>query len=173
MALKETLYDHHPVRMVEGLALGTEQVFGGIVVLDLQTSVVGSAADTNDTGWITLDLGTYAPASARAAILDVACRDSGGAAGATYVSVGNPCGVGDPIVASKTQIVYCGDVNDRYKSRLVIALLSDRNLVNIMAIASGAALDYTIKLIGWVLDPYVAKITPPSESLFAYFVVDQ
>lgn len=168
MALKETLYDHHPVRAVKGLALGTEQQFGGIIVLDLQAAVVGSAVDTDDTGWIALDLSAYAPASARAAILDVACRDSGGAANDAYLEVGNP-GI---IYASKTQIIYAGDVNDRYRSRLVIALLSDTDLVNIRAVASGANLDYSIKLIGWVLDPYVAKVTPPSVELKAILVVN-
>ncbi len=168
MALKETLYDHHPVRIVEGLALGTEQELGGIIVLDLQTSVVGSAVNTDDTGWIALDLSTYAPASARAAVLDVACRDSGGAANDAYLEVGNP-GI---IYASQTQIIYAGDVNERYRSRLVIALLSDSNYVNIRAVA-GTLLDYTIKLIGWVLDPYVAKVTVPNEDLYCKFVVDQ
>ena len=166
---KETKFDHHPMRIVKGLALGSEQEYGGIVQLDLQTVVVGSAVNSNTTGWKLLDLGTYAPAAARAAVLDIAVRDGAGAATDAYLEVGNP-GI---IYASKTQICYAGDVNDRYQSRVVIVLLNDDNKVNLKVTASGAAFDYTIKLLGWVMDPYVAKVTPPYKDLLAYFVVQQ
>lgn len=167
--VKESKYDHHPVRIVKGLALGTEQEFGGILQLDFQTAVVGSAVNTDDTGWIHLDLGAYAPKHARAALLDIAARDGAGAANDNYLEVGNP-GI---IYASETQIVYCGDVNDRYQSRLVVALLNDDDKVNIRAVASGAAFDYTIKLIGWVIDPYVAKVTLPYLDMSCTLVVQQ
>jgi len=169
MVSKETKFDHHPMRIVKGLALGSEQEYGGIIQLDLQTAVVGSAVNSNDTGWKHLDLGTYAPVAARAALLDIAVRDAAGAANDAFLEVGNP-GI---IYASETQIVYCGDVNDRYQSRLVVALLNDDNKVNIKVNASGAAFDYTIKLIGWVMDPYVAKVTLPYKDMLAYFVVQQ
>lgn len=155
--VKETKYDHHPMRIVKGLALGVEQEFGGIVQLDMQSANVGSGTNVDTTQWFHLDLGAYAPKNARAAILDIAVRDASGAGTEAYMEVGYP-GI---ILSTKTQIVYAGDVNDRYGSRLVIATLNDDDKINLKITASGAAFDYTIKLIGWVLDPYVAKVTPP------------
>jgi len=172
--VKETKFDHQIVRIVKGLALGTEQEFGGIIMLDFQTSNIATvtSADTS-ISWFPLDLGAYAPLHARAAILDIAVRDGVGSGGSYYLSVGNPCGVGDPIVASKTQLIYAGDVNDRWKSRIVVAGLNDDDKVNLRVTASGGVFDYTIKLIGWVLDPYTAKVTPPNEDLKATLVVNQ
>ena len=172
--VKETKFDHKIVRIVKGLALGTEQEFGGIIMLDFQTSNIATVTSVDTSlSWFPLDLGAYAPASARAAILDIAVRDAAGAAASYYLSVGNPCGVGTPIVASKTEIIYAGDVNDRWNSRLVVAGLNDDDKVNLRVTASGAVFDYTIKLIGWVMDPYTAKVTPPNEDLKATFVVNQ
>ena len=167
--VKETKFDHHPMRIVKGLALGVEQEFGGIVQLDMQTSNIATVVSTNTTGWKLLDLGAYAPANARAAILDIAARDAAGAATDAYLEVGYP-GV---ILSTKTQIVYCGDVNDRWQSRIVYAVLNDDDKVNVKVTASGAVFDYTVKLIGWVIDPYVAKVTPPSVDLKVIFVVNQ
>jgi len=167
--VKETKYDHHPVRIVKGLALGVEQEFGGIIQLDMQTSNIATVTSSNSTGWYHLDLGAYAPKNARAAILDIAARDAAGAATDAYLEVGYP-GI---ILSTKTQIVYCGDVNDRWQSRIVYAVLNDDDKVNLKVTASGAVFDYTIKLIGWVIDPYVAKVTPPSEDLKVTFYVQQ
>lgn len=167
--VKVTKYDHHPVQITKGLALGSDQEFGGIVQLDLQTSNIAAVVNTDSTGWKHIDLGAYAPKHARAAILDIAARDAAGAATDAYVEVGNP-GI---IYASETQIIYCGDVNDRWQSRLVYAILNDDDKVNVKVTASGAALDYTAKLIGWVIDPYVAKVTPPYKDLKATFTVNQ
>ena len=165
--VKETKYGHHPVRIVKGLALGIEQEYGGIVQLDLQTALVGTGTNSDSTGWYHLDLGAYAPANARAAILDIAVRDAAGAATDAYMEVGYP-GI---ILSTKTQIIYAGDVNDRYQSRIVYAVLNDDDKVNLKVTASGAAFDYTIKLIGWVMDPYVAKVTPPNKDLKATLYV--
>jgi hypothetical protein len=167
--VKETKYDHHPVRIVKGLALGIEQEYGGIIQLDLQSTAIATVTSSNSTGWQHVDLGAYAPANARAAILDVAARDAAGAATDAYLEIGYP-GI---ILSTKTQIVYCGDVNDRWQSRIVYAVLNDDDKINVKVTASGAVFDYTMKLIGWVLDPYVAKVTPPSEELKATLVVNQ
>ena len=166
---KETVYGHHPVRVVKGLALGVESEYGGIIQLDMQTSNIATVTSTNTTGWFHLDLGAYAPTNARAALLDIAVRDAAGAATDAYLEVG-AAGI---IYSAKTQIIYCGDVNDRWQSRIVIGELNDDDKVNLKVTASGAVFDYTIKLIGWVLDPYVAKVTPPSEDLKVTFYVQQ
>lgn len=167
--VKESKYDHHPMRVVKGLALGTEQVYGGIIVLDMQTTAIATVTSTDTTGWFHLDLGALAPASARAALLDIAVQDGAGAGGNYYVEVGNP-GV---IQASKTQVVYAGDVNDHWSSRLVVAMLNDDDKVNLRVVASGAVLDYTVKLIGWLMDPYVAKVTLPYKDMSCTLVVNQ
>lgn len=166
--VKVTRYEHHPVQIVKGLALGSEQEFGGIVQLDLQTSNIASVDSSDDTPWFHLDLGAYAPKHARAAILDVAVRDNGAAAGNAYMEVGNP-GI---IYASETQIIYSGDVN-AFNSRIVFAVLNDDDKVNLKITATGAVFDYRVKLIGWVIDPYVAKVTPPYKDLKATLVVNQ
>lgn len=107
------------------------------------------------------------PAAAVAAILDVAARDNAGSD--EYLSLATP-GV---IIASKTQIVYCGDVANRWQSRLVIAEMSDDYRIAIKVDASGAVFDYTIKIIGWLLDPSRTRPSMPSEDLKATFVVNQ
>ena len=165
--VKDTKFDHHPVRIVKGLALGTEQEFGSIIQLDFQTSNIATVVSTNSTVWSLLDLGAYAPASARAAILDVAARDAGGAGTDAFIQFGSP----GFIESTKTQIVYCGDVADRWQSRLIIAVLNDDDKICYRVTASAAVFDYTVKLIGWVLDPYVAKVTPPSADLSCTLVV--
>lgn len=174
--VKETKFDHQIVRIVKGLALGTEQEFGGIIMLDFKTSnfVTVVSGDTSIT-WLQLHLaGSYTvPAAARAVILDVACRDAAGVAAGYYVQFGNPCGVGAPIRASETQIVYAGDVNDRWNSRIVIVEMNDDTKINYQISASGAVFDWNVKLIGWVLDPYTARVTPPSADLKATLVVNQ
>lgn len=167
--VKETKFGHHPVRIVKGLALGVEQEFGGIVQLDLQSAALATVTSSDTTGWFHLDLGAYAPTNARAAILDIAARDAAGAATDAFLEVGYP-GI---ILSTKTQIIYCGDVNDRWQSRIVYAVLNDDDKINLKVTASGAAFDYTAKLIGWVIDPYVAKVTPPSVDLKATFYVQQ
>ena len=171
--VKETKFDHQIVRIVKGLALGTEQEFGGIIMLDFQTANIATVVSSDSTVWTLLDLGAYAPAAARAAILDVAARDAAGAAGDYYFSVGNPCAAGAPITAAKTSIVYCGDVNDRWNSRIIVAVMNDDFKVPIRVAASGAVFDYTIKLLGWIMDPYTARITPPSEDLSCTLYVQQ
>ena len=167
--VKETKYDHHPVRIVKGIALGTEQTYGAIIALDLQTTAIATVTNSDSTGWKHLDLGALAPESARAALLDIAVQDAAGAGGNYYLEVGNP-GI---IYASETQVVYAGDVNDHWSSRLVIALLNDDDKINFRIAASGAAFDYTVKLIGWIMDPYTAKVTLPYVDMSCTFSVQQ
>ena len=165
--VKETKFGHFPVRITKGLALGTEEEFGSIIQLDFQTANIAAVVSTNSTVWKTLDLSAYAPTNARAAILDVAARDAGGVGTDAFIQFGYP----GFIESTKTQIVYCGDVADRWQSRLVIATLNELDQVNIRVTASAGVFDYTIKLIGWLIDPYVAKVALPYVDLKAIFSV--
>ena len=168
--VKRHRFRRHPLHAYQGLMLGEEEEYGGIVQLDLRTTNVATVVSTDDTGWTLLDLaGLSPPAAAVAAILDAAARDAGGAANDTYLSLARP-GI---IIASRTEIIYCGDVNDRWQSRIAIVEMSDDFKVALQATASGAQFDYTIKLIGWILDPSVTRVSMPSEDLKATFFVNQ
>ena len=165
--VKETKFGNFPVRVTKGLALGTEEEFGSIIQLDFKTANIATVVSSNTTQWKTLDLSAYAPVNARTAVLDVAVRDAAGGAGEDYLSFGYP----GFIESTKTQIVYDGDVNDRWQSRLVLAILNELDQINLKVTASGAVFDYTIKLIGWLIDPYVAKVALPYVDLKAIFSV--
>jgi len=166
--VKTHRFKHHPVEIQKGLMLGTEQEYGGIVQLDLRTSNVATVVGKNSTGWTLLDLASLSPPKeAMAAILDVAARDEGGAGTDAHLDIATP-GI---IYASKTEIIYCGDVNDRWQSRIVIAELSDDDKIAIKITASGAVFDYTVKLIGWVIIPSSSRVVPPSKDLKATFTV--
>uniref|UniRef100_A0A6M3M527 Uncharacterized protein n=1 Tax=viral metagenome TaxID=1070528 RepID=A0A6M3M527_9ZZZZ len=174
--VKETEYDHHPVRIVKGLSVGAEYMPGQIVYLDFQTAALTSVASSNDVPWSTLDIegllpsGTTRPAAAVAAILDIAVNDAGSAGAAAYMMVATP-GI---IYAGKTQYIYCGNVNDRVGSRIVIVEITGPGdgKFAYSIVATGAVFDYVIKLIGWVLGGELTSyVTLPYEDLTCKFHV--
>lgn len=174
--VKETKFGQHPVRIVKGLSLGSEYMPGQIVYLNFQTAAIKTVANTNDVKWSTLDIddllptGVTRPVNAIAAILDVWVRDAASAANATYMALATP-GI---IVAGKTQYIYPGNVNDRPTSRTVIVEITGDGKFAYMIEASGAAFDYTIKLIGWVIGGELSThVTLPSEELKGVFQVNQ
>jgi len=166
--MKTHKFTKHPLEAQKGLMVGTEQEYGGLVQLDLRTAAILTLASTDDLSWRLLSLAaTSPPKDAIAAILDVAVNDSGSAANVTYMAFATP-GI---IYAGKTAYVYPGDVNDRVGSRIVIVGLNDVDQIAYMIEASGAAFDYSIKLIGWILDPSITRPSMPSEDLKATFIV--
>jgi len=172
--VKETEYDHHAVRIVKGLSLGSEYLPGQIVHLNFQTAAIKTVTSTDDLSWRTLDIddllpsGVTRPVNAIAAILDIAVNDAASAAAAQYMAVATP-GI---ILAGKTQYIYCGNVNDRVNSRIVIVEITGDGKFAYMIVASGAVFDYTIKLIGWIIGGELnTPVTLPSKDLKATFLV--
>ncbi len=155
---KETVYRHHPERVAVGLFLGTQQLdILGVHLMTLDAALTSGSVDT--TGWTPLKLAPLVVAAAEvipfdavAVILDVAVNDAAGAGTDAYLDLASPEHGPGGKLAGKTETVYCGDVNDRVKSRLVILEMSDNFSIVYKATASGAGdLDYTIKLVGWLI----------------------
>lgn len=174
--MKRHRFRHHPLHAFRGLMLGEEEEYGGIIQLELIASNVLLVEDTSSTQWRLLanlrdysGFGDLPPADAIAAVLDVAVRDADGKTANYYLELATP-GI---IYASKTQIVYAGDVDDRWQSRLVIVEMSDEYEIAAKVTASVGGLDYMIKLIGWVIDPSMTRPSIPSEDLFCKFRVNQ
>jgi len=172
--VKETKYDKAPVRIVKALSLGSAYLPGQIVYLNFQAAAIKTVANTDDVSWSTLDIdallpsGVTRPVNAIAAILDIAVNDSASAAAAQYMAVATP-GI---IYAGKTQYIYCGNVNDRVGARTVIVEITGDGKFAYMIVASGAAFDYVIKLVGWVIGgTLTSHVTLPSLNLKGVFHV--
>jgi len=173
--VKETEYDHHPMRVIKGLSLGSEYAPGAIIVLDfLSAAYTASLSDTPQI-WTTWDVDTLftgetRPVNAIAVILDVEVNDAGSAGTATYLAIATP-GV---IVDGKTQYCRPGNVDDRKASRLVIVEITGDGKFAVKAEASGSStLDVRLKLIGWVVaGTLTSHVTLPSATLKGIFTVN-
>ncbi len=162
--VKETKFRHHPVRIEQGLFLGTEQLDLVAFRSDLQDAVIASDAGVDDAQWTELTLSDLVtvPEDAVAVVLDVEVNDNG--------SAGQDCYMGfcptHAIIAGRISNVYAGNVADRKGSRVVIVELSTRDSVVYNIVASGAVFDYSIKLLGWLIGgTRLSKITPPAVDL--------
>ena len=178
--VKESVYRHHPERMEVGLFLGTQQLdILGIHLMTLAAALTSGSFSVTD--WVPLKLSPLVVAAAEsvppdaiAVILDVAVNDSDISTFTDGVlELASPEHGPSGILAGKTEKVYCGDVNDRVSSRLVVVELSDDFSIVYKATASGGnTLDYTIKLIGWLIGgTRVAKVTWPSVDLYCSVVI--
>lgn len=163
--VKETKFRHHPVRIEQGLFLGTEQIDLVAFRSDLQDAAIASAAGQDDTQWTELTLSNLVtvPEDAVAVILDVAVND--------FNPVGQDCYMGfcptHAIIAGRVSNVYTGNVADRKGSRVVIVELSTRDSIVYNIVASGAVFDYSIKLLGWLIGgTRLSKVTPPAVDLY-------
>jgi hypothetical protein len=177
--VKETKFDHHPVRAVKDLFIGSQQEHVSPIQLDKVAAALTSGSGVGDVKWSLLDIGALAvtagvtvPKDAIGVVLDVAVNDAASAANATYMGLATPGNLGS---AGKISYVYPGDVNDRVGSRLVVVELNDDDKIAYMVEASGGgAFDYVIKLIGWIMGgTNLSKASMPSASLKAIFVVNQ
>jgi len=182
--VKESIYRHHPERIEKSLFLGSQQldILGiHLMILDAVLTSGSVVSGLSTTGWLPLKLaplvttaGESIPDDAIAVILDVAVNDSD-----ILVATDGQLELASPehgaagILEGNIETVYCGDKNDRISSRLVIVELSDDSCIVYKATASGAnTLDYTIKLVGWLIGgTLVTKITWPSIELYCKFVV--
>lgn len=182
--VKESVYRHHPERMAVGLFLGSEQLdILGIHLMTLNAALTSGVGATglSTTDWVPLKLSPLVVAAAEtipddaiAVILDIAVNDSDISTFTDGIlELASPEHGPAGILAGKTEKVYCGDVNNRVSSRLVVVELSDDFCIVYKATASGAnTLDYTIKLIGWLIGgTRVAKVTWPSVELYCKVVI--
>jgi len=173
--VKETKYDHHPVRIEKGLFLGSEQLDLAGIYYTQHSAVLASVASSDDLKWALLDLAAVVtvPDNAVAAILDVAVNDEGSAGAAAYAYFSSNVG-GQLDLDSRLTYVYCGNVNDRVGSKTIIATLTEDDKVAFCVVATGAVFDYKIKLIGYLIaGTRSSKVVLPSASLQAQFVVNQ
>ncbi len=178
--VKETRYQEHPVRYEVGLFLGSQQLdVEGIHLMTLAAALT-SGSFSNMDEWAPLKLSPLVVAAAEtiplgaiAAILDVEVNDAAGGATDAKLELASPEHGVAGILAGKTETVYCGDVNDLIDSRLVVVEMSDNFSIVYKATASGGStLDYTIKLIGWIVGgTRIAKVTWPSVELYCKVVI--
>lgn len=189
MVEKETRYRHHPERIEKGLFMGSQQLdILGIHLMTLDAVLTSGSGDSglSTTDWTPLKLsplvvaaGETIPQDAIAVILDVAVNDED-ISGATngLLEFAPPeyeaDGVSEPgIPTGHTETVYCADFNDRISSRLIIVEMStDFNIVYKATASLVKTLDYTIKLIGWLIGgTRVARLAWPSVDLYCKFVI--
>lgn len=167
--VKETRFRHHPTRIEEALWLGMQELDLTGFYLDLQTAALVDLTGQDDTVFfeeLTLSDLVTVPDDAIAVVLEVEANDSGSAGQACYIGFA-PTGDLRP---GKIQYVYTGNVADRKGSRIIIVLISTDESILYQIVASGAAFDYTIKLIGWLIGGTdLARQTPPAEELLCNF----
>jgi len=173
--VKETKFRHHPVRIENGLYLGSQQLDILGFRLDLQSSALTSAtnqASTSSNLWPELTLNNLitVPTDAIAIVISVEVNDAASAANVTYMGF---CPTGRAM-AGRCQYVYPANVNDRKGARIVIVELSDPTYPSIgyRIVASDGAFDYSINLIGWLISgTRVSRLAIPAEDLLCQFRV--
>ena len=177
--VKETRYQEHPVRYEVGLFLGSQQLdVEGIHLMTLDAALLSGSFGITD--WVPLKLSPLVVAAAEtiplgaiAVILDVAVDDSDGTNTDAYLELASPEHGPAGILAGKTEAVYCGDVNDLIDSRMVVVEMSEDFCIVYKSTAQGPnTLDYTIKLIGWIVGgTRIVKVTWPSVELYCKVVI--
>jgi len=178
--VNETKFLKAPIRIGKGLSFGTDYRPGLIIVPELFDAAIKSGSigtGLTTAGWTMLDIDALAkaaggvgmPKGAAGVILDAEINDSAGAAGDYYMQFAKP----GAIVDGQTFTIHAGSVNDRKASGHVIVPCTDDGKVAWNYVTSGAnTLDYSIKLIGWVIGgSLVAPVTLPSADLQAQFFV--
>jgi len=176
--VKETKYRHHPVRIENGLYLGSQQLDILGVKLAFLDAVLTSAAGEDTTDWTPMNLNTLVvaagetvPHDAVAVILDVEVNDNG-APGDYYMDFASVEHNYLGVQAGKTETVYVGQVSDRKGARSIIVELSEDFNILTKITASGGVFDYSINLVGWLIGgTRVSKVTWPSVDLYAKFTI--
>ena len=171
--VKETKFRHHPVRIENGLYMGSQQLDIVGVKLAFLDRELTSGADSNTTSWTAMDLNALVvardatvPTNAVAVILDVKVRhkDAAGNYYMQFASVGLQDG--------KTETVYIGQGIDRWGSRTIIIEVNDAFNIFTKITAGGTHFDYSINLIGWLIGgTRVSRVTFPSVDLYAKFTI--
>jgi len=153
--VKVTKFDHHPVQIKKGLFVGNNELEVQALVYAPQTANLVAVTSTDDlVPWrlyniytLALAAGITVPEGAVGAVVDVAVNDSGSAANATHMKIAT-AGV---IYASKTFYIYPGNVNDRVGTKQLPIFWTEGGDFTYGVEASGAAFDYTIKIVGWLM----------------------
>jgi len=173
---KETKFRHHPVRIENGLYMGSQQLDILGYRADLQDAlIVTETAVATTTEWKELTLSNLVtvPDDAIAVILDVDIDDDTSSVGQCYIAF---CPTGSftaltPETSGKVSFVYCANVNERVFSRIVIVELTTNDSIY-YKIAAQTGLNYNIRLLGWLIGgTRVSKITPIAEDLLGKLFV--
>ena len=177
--VKETKFLKAPVRVGKGLSLGSDYRPGLIIVPEFLDAAIASGSLTT-AGWTLFDVdklakiagGVGMPTGAKGVILNAEINDEAGHLGDYYMQFAKPFpGVSPP--AGQILTIHAGSVADRKASGQVIVPCTDDGKVAWNYVASGAAtLDYSIKLIGWIIGgSLVAPVTLPYADLQAQFFI--
>jgi len=177
--VKETKFRHQPVRIENGLYVGSQQLDILGYRADLKSALIADDTGVDDIIWTELPLsgitGVTVPTNAIAVILDVEVSDDGSSGGtACYMAF---CTTGSFVAetaeeSGKVSFVYCANVDERKFSRVVIVELSTNDSIHYTINASGTNFNYNIRLLGWLIGgTRVSKVTPIAEDLlcFAFF----
>jgi len=178
--VSESKFLKAPVRVGKGLSLGSDYRPGMIVVPEFLDAAIASGSvgtGLSTEGWTMLDVDKLAkiagssgmPKGAKGVVLDAEINDSGGAGTDCYMQFAKP----GAIVAGQTFTIHAGSINDRKASGQAIVPCTDDGKVAWNYLASGGnTLDYSIKLIGWIIGgSLVAPVTLPCANLKAKFFV--
>ena len=128
--VKETKFRHHPVRIENGLYIGSQQLDILGFRLDLQSEVLTSEQNqlsTTNPLWQELPIydymptGTTVPDDAIAIVMSVTVNDQASTLNVTYMGF---CPT-ERILEGRCQFAYPGNVNSRNSSRIVVMELTD------------------------------------------------
>jgi len=170
---KETKFRHYPVRIENGLYMGSQQLDILGFRLAFQDSALTSALDqssTTDPLWPDLTLSDLitVPTDAIAIVISVEVNDADSTANPYYMGF---CPTGR-IGTGRCQYVYPADVDLRQSSRIIIVELSDQTIprISYRIVASALGFDYSINLVGWLIGgTRVSRLAIPAEDLFCTF----
>ena len=155
-----------------------QQDFAGQFMLEILDGLLGSGSLS--TGWGTLlveelvsTAGIDIPEGAAAIVLGVEVQD---AADGEYSLTFGYGGVVDVTnYPGRSFTIFTRPGADEWISRMFILPLTDDNIIDYLAASSaGTTLDYTLRLIGWIiLGTDYSKPTSPQEDLLCGFSVQQ
>ena len=174
--MKKTTFDHHPVMITKGL-LASGEDWAGQIMLEIISPYLGNGSLS--TGWGTLFLATLVdtagidiPEGAAAIILDVEVQDVDALNNPYSLTFGYGGLIDVTNFPGRAFPVYTSKRNDEWTSRLVVLPLTDDNIIDYLAAASGGTtLDYRLRLIGWlILGEDYTKPTSQYEDLACGFV---
>jgi hypothetical protein len=177
--VKKTKFDHHPVEITKGF-LGPGEEWGSIAVLEKISALLDSGSLSD--GWGTLNISALAiaqsidvPDGAIAVILGVEVQDSGASGAEAYIAFGYGGLIDLTNFPGRAEVVYCQGLDDRWIGKTVILPLTEANLVDYLAEATGSTtLDYRLKLIGWLIGGTDYTMPEhPYQNLHCAFAVDQ
>lgn len=177
--VKKVNYNKHPVQITKGI-LGPGEEWSNFVANERISALLTSGSLSD--GWGTLNVAALAaaqsidvPDGAVAVIVGVDVQDSGASGAEAYIAFGYGGLIDLTNFPGRSEVVYCQGLDDRWIGRTVILPLTQANLVDYLAEATGGStLDYRIKLLGWLIggEDYTVP-EHPYQNLACGFSVDQ